>query len=149
VHATKEKALSQHYRMSKSGQYKNIELQKEEVEQVDEVSTPMLARYVKGAARDTAARGERDGKSALDKNLKRQRNIEKATEKIALRAMAKEEVDPPFIPDKKKSSANVTDKSGAHHTAMSRVRHLAKQALEKQKKIKNEEIEQVDELDKD
>jgi hypothetical protein len=50
----------------------------------------------------------------------------------------KEEVDPPFIPDKKKSSANVTDKSGAHHTAMSRVRHLAKQALEKQKKMKKE-----------
>jgi hypothetical protein len=52
----------------------------------------------------------------------------------------KEEVDPPFIPDKKKSSANVTDKSGAHHTAMSRVRHLAKQALEKQKKMKKEMI---------
>jgi len=66
----------------------------------------------------------------------------------AKKGVMKEEVDPPFIPDKKKSSANVTDKSGAHHTAMSRVRHLAKQALEKQKKIKNEEIEQVDELDK-
>jgi hypothetical protein len=52
----------------------------------------------------------------------------------------KEEVDPPFVPDKKKSSANVTDKSGAHHTAMSRVRHLAKQALEKQKKMKKEMI---------
>jgi hypothetical protein len=48
--------------------------------------------------------------------------------------------DVPFVPDKKKSSANVTDKSGAHHTAMSRVRHLAKQALEKQKKMKKEMI---------
>jgi hypothetical protein len=52
----------------------------------------------------------------------------------------KEEVDPPFVPDKKKSPANVTDKSGAHHTAMSRVRHLARQALEKQKKMKKEMI---------
>jgi predicted RNA binding protein YcfA (HicA-like mRNA interferase family) len=83
----------------------------EEVEQIDEVSTAMLARYVKTAARDTAARGERIGaakatdpnarvtgttpaiKAADDKNLKRQRYIQKATEKIALRAMAKEEVE--------------------------------------------------------
>jgi diphthamide synthase subunit DPH2 len=41
--------------------------------------------------------------------------------------------DIPFEGPYSKSSSTVTDKSGAKHTPMSRVRHLARQAMEKQK----------------
>lgn len=48
--------------------------------------------------------------------------------------------DPPFDKPYKRKPATVTDKSGAKHTALSRVRDLARRSLKK------EEVEQVDEL---
>lgn len=52
--------------------------------------------------------------------------------------------DIPFDGPYTKTPADVVDKSGAHHTPYSRVRHLARQAMNKQQ-VK-EEIEQIDEL---
>lgn len=45
---------------------------------------------------------------------------------------AKEQTDPPFDGPYTKVQPDVVDKSGAKHTAMSRVKHLAKLALQKQ-----------------
>lgn len=55
--------------------------------------------------------------------------------------------DVPFEGPYAKKPADVVDKSGAHHTPMSRARHLARQAMQK-KMMKKEEIEQIDELSK-
>jgi hypothetical protein len=46
--------------------------------------------------------------------------------------LQKEETDPPFDKPYTTVKPNTTDKSGAQHTPMSRVRHLAKLALKKQ-----------------
>lgn len=68
------------------------------------------------------------------------KSVIKKGHEIAKKVMAREALEPPFEPDVKKSNVDVTDKSGAKHSAMSRVRHLARQALEKQKKMKKEMI---------
>jgi hypothetical protein len=68
------------------------------------------------------------------------KSVVKKGHEIAKKVMAREAEELPFVPDEKKQKVDITDKSGAHHTAMSRVRHLAKQALEKQKKMKKEMI---------
>jgi hypothetical protein len=54
----------------------------------------------------------------------------------------KKQTPPPFDGPYKKVSGTVTDKSGAKHTPMSNVRHLARMAMKKQMK---EEAEQIDE----
>jgi hypothetical protein len=55
----------------------------------------------------------------------------------------KEAVKPPFEGPYSKKSDDIVDKSGAKHTAMSRVKHLAKMALQKrlQQKQAKEEVE--------
>jgi hypothetical protein len=51
---------------------------------------------------------------------------------------------------KKSEPSPVTDKSGAKHTEMSKVKHLARMAVQKTKKeMAKEEVEQIDELSKD
>jgi hypothetical protein len=65
-----------------------------------------------------------------------------------------EEKEPPFAGPYTKSKGTVTDKSGAKHTPMSRVKDLARQSM---KKVKNETLmgtagatsESVEELDED
>jgi predicted RNA binding protein YcfA (HicA-like mRNA interferase family) len=54
-----------------------------------------------------------------------------------------EKEDVPFDPPYKKSSANITDKSGAKHTGASRAKHLAKMAMKKQtEKMKKPRLEE-------
>jgi hypothetical protein len=174
---------------------------KEEIEQIDEVSSDMLDRYkekAKKSADELSAAGQHK------KSTDRWGNIMKATGKQITKtaagigkALRGEEVEPvqegenpqvkggdpcwkgyqmvgmkkkggkdvpncvpvkeeksddvPFDGPYKKDIGTVTDKSGAKHTAMSRVRHLARQAMEKQKeKMKKvsvkESSEKLDEI---
>lgn len=56
--------------------------------------------------------------------------------------------DPPFDPPYKKTPSTTTDKSGAKHTAMSRAKHLARQAMRKQsEKMKKPRIEEQKETE--
>jgi hypothetical protein len=56
----------------------------------------------------------------------------------------KNENKPPFEGGKKVKSSTVVDKSGAVHSPMSRVKHLARLAMQKKKEVK-EDVEQIDE----
>ena len=57
--------------------------------------------------------------------------------------MYEQKDSPPFEGPYTKKSANVTDKSGAKHTGMSRAKHLAKQAMQKQTvKLKKPRLEE-------
>ena len=76
--------------------------------------------------------------------------IKKISEAIVKKALTKIKADrntgvdeAPFDGPYTKSPDTVVDKSGAKHTPMSRVRHLARQAMNKNVK---EEVEQIDEL---
>ena len=69
-----------------------------------------------------------------------QNGVKKISEQIVKKAIAQVKVDKnvgteevPFDPPYTKTAADVVDKSGAHHTPGSRVRHLARQAMNKQK----------------
>lgn len=75
--------------------------------------------------------------------------IKKISEAIVKKALTQVKADKnvgteevPFNPPYTKAVDTVVDKSGARHTPMSRVRHLARQAMNKNVK---EEVEQVDE----
>jgi hypothetical protein len=99
VHATKEKALSQHYKMAKSGNYKKVDTVKtEEVEQIDELSSDLLGRYKTGASTHYAKLGAEMSKDRskvkpnIDKQDKRYSGILKATNKQFDNDMKKEEV---------------------------------------------------------
>lgn len=70
--------------------------------------------------------------------------------KLRNKKVKKEATEVPFSGPYTKTSATVTDKSGATHSPMSRAKHLAQMAAkqaEKKKEVK-EEAEQIDELDK-
>lgn len=74
LHATKKAATDAHYKMSKSGMYKNIELVKESGEQIDELSNKTLGSYIGRAALYTAGDVKKDPvykrKKAFRKNFK-------------------------------------------------------------------------------
>lgn len=75
--------------------------------------------------------------------------IKKISEAIVKKAIAQIKVDKnvgteeiPFDGPYTKSSADVVDKSGAHHTPSSRARHLARQAMKKQTMKEESELEE-------
>jgi hypothetical protein len=75
--------------------------------------------------------------------------IKKISEAIVKKAMTQIKVDKnvgteeiPFDGPYTKSSSDVVDKSGAHHTASSRARHLARKAMNNQMKKEEVEIEE-------
>jgi len=120
-------------------------LRGEEVEQIDEKnkSHTHAAHYENDKGEWVGmnllvAKDDNDAISQAHEKCKEGCRLSRVERHIPVKESTDDDV--PFAPDKKKSSANVTDKSGAHHTAMSRVRHLAKQAIEKQKKMKKEMI---------
>jgi hypothetical protein len=70
-------------------------------------------------------------KQAEGKN-KSQEFIDKMTSKVnAAKRLKEEDTTPPFDGPYKKATGTVTDKSGAKHTSMSKVRDLAKAALKR------------------
>jgi hypothetical protein len=104
--------------------WKKIE---EETEQLDEISAETKASYTQKATKEVeqlkphAQKGEYKD---IAKNLiaRRQKGI----------AMAKEEKETAPFEGGKPKKGTVTDKSGAKHGSMSRVRDIARQALKKQ-----------------
>ena len=120
-------------------------LSKEEVEQLDELKIGTLTRYSTKATQSVGKEPE--------KTQKRVQGIYRAKEKIQAQVQARksskmsEEVDaPPFDkPYKNVKTKNVTDKSGAVHTPMSKAKDLARKAMRdtmtKQKTVKESLIE--------
>lgn len=115
-------------------------LSKEEVEQLDELKIGTLTRYSTKATQSVGKEPE--------KTQKRVQGIYRAKAKIQAQVQARksskmaEEVDaPPFDkPYKNVKNKNVTDKSGAVHTPMSKAKDLARKAMRdtmtKQKTVK-------------
>lgn len=102
---------------------------KEEVEQIDELSNELLGRY-----KDKAVISHGEAEKAKNYKLsdKRFSGVVKATNKQFANARKKpfgEEVEPPFVPDKKQTTKVIVGKAGK---AMATAKHLARQALKKQ-----------------
>lgn len=139
--------------------------QTEEVEQIDELSKSTLGSYVNKAAKnskinykiatDLEHKAEKSRKqSSKDsfndiatrfkkKSWKRDDGVAKAVdrltkEEIEMKKETKEDKKDsiPFDGPYKKFTGTTTDKSGAKHTAMSKVRHLARMAMKKQMSVK-------------
>jgi hypothetical protein len=97
---------------------------KEETEQLDEISAETKASYTQKATKDIEQlkpHAEKGEYKDMAKNIitRRQKGI----------AMAKEEKEPPFTPDKPKKQQVVPGKHGAGYST---ARHLARQAMKKQ-----------------
>ena len=119
---------------------------KEEVEQVNEISTAAKQNYINAAALDVARHGNMLGRAQVGKSKtsasisgkkidKRLQGIATATSKLT-----KEENDKdiPFDPPYSKVKTDVPAKgTKGTHTAMSRARHLARIALQNVQKKKN------------
>lgn len=108
-------------------------VKQEEVEQIDEVEKAT------GDLKDACWKGY----TAVGMKMKNGKKVPNCVP-------TKESAEVPFSGPYTKGPAVVTDKSGAKHSPMSRVKHLARMAAkeaEKKKEVK-EEIEQIDELDK-
>jgi hypothetical protein len=132
-------SAEKHANMLKSKGFKNVRIQtmnKEEVEQIDEVSPSTLGSYVKRASQDAVTKAmkygskrDESGKESetLKKISNRESGIRKATDRLT-----KEETKPPFEGPYTKVTGTVTDKSGAKHGPMSRVRDIARKAMKKQ-----------------
>ena len=112
---------------------------KEEVEQIDEISSMAHAKYRDAARKDIKdnlphTTGEY-GDIAKNIIARRMKGLATSNAKTKIKEESKKD-DPPFDPPYKtvKGNGTVTDKSGAKHTPMSRVRDLARTALKKQMK---------------
>ena len=160
IHPTKEKALSQHYKMAKSGNFRKIDTVKtEEVQQIEE-GRPSQRHPLEGheyhkksddalihIAKDAHAAAEAmKGHNTTAENKYRDQANDSATVRHFRKTSGmpdwykkkyghmKEEKDttPPFDGPYTKKSPVATDKSGAKHGPMSVARHLAKQAMQRQ-----------------
>jgi hypothetical protein len=125
----KDELTAKDFEMLRAG--KKAGVKKEEVDQLDELSVNKMLTYRSKAT-------EKLG-SDPSKDEKRKEGIRVSGEKVKAKVtgMKREEVekDPPFdMPYKKAEDPKKTDKSGAVHTPMSRVKHLARQAMKKQMK---------------
>jgi predicted RNA binding protein YcfA (HicA-like mRNA interferase family) len=140
VHNTKEKALSQQYKMSKSGQYKKIDLKKEEVEQIDEVHAP-----------GTKVKVPHKGKMVSGKVVRHDKGDAHGTpfyvvdvgdyesKKVSAHNVQKEETEPPFTPSKPKKDVVV----GKRGEGVAKARQLARMAMQKQMKKPVKEEKQI------
>jgi hypothetical protein len=125
----KDELTAKDFEMLRAG--KKAGVKKEEVDQLDELSVNKMLTYRSKAT-------EKLG-SDPSKDEKRKEGIRVSGEKVKAKVtgMKREEVekDPPFdMPYKKAEDPKKTDKSGAVHTPMSRVKDLARQAMKKQMK---------------
>jgi hypothetical protein len=140
----------------------------EEVESIDELSKDTLGNYVKKATKNAVVRGrlskEFDNDSRRSKNpdmrlakqnlardfandsQKRQDGVGKAVDRLTKEDVELDEGDMPFKGPYTKAKGTITDKSGAKHDEMSRVRDLARKAMEKQQK-KAEPVKEESDLD--
>ena len=131
----------------KEGYYKRLATDKEEdarlAKQKTTKSNSPQIEFVTGTATP-------NGSSSTAIGNQQNMGIKKISEALVAKAAkkVKGEEDIPFDGPYTKSQDNVTDKSGAVHTPMSRVRHLARQALSKQAGGVKEEVEQLEELSK-
>lgn len=136
--------------------------QTEEVEQIDELSKSTLASYAKKATKDARMQQSigkdfeasanksrkpsmKDAAQSLSNKYKSKSRSREAGIGKAIDRLTKEEIEMekenkkdsiPFDGPYKKSTGITTDKSGAKHTAMSQVRHLARMAMKKQMSVK-------------
>jgi hypothetical protein len=136
--------------------------QTEEVEQIDELSKSTLASYAKKATKDARMQQSigkdfeasanksrkpsmKDAAQSLSNKYKSKSRSREAGIGKAIDRLTKEEIEMekenkkdsiPFDGPYKKSTDTTTDKSGAKHTAMSKVRHLARMAMKKQMSVK-------------
>jgi hypothetical protein len=161
IHPTKEKALSQHYKMAKSGNFKKIDTVKtEEVQQIEE-GRPSQRHPLEGheyhkksddalihIAKDAHAAAEAmKGHNTTAENKYRDQANDSATvrhfrktsgmpdwykKKYGHMNEQKVNTEVPFDGPYKTRPSTVTDKSGAKHGPMSIARNLAKQAMKKQ-----------------
>ena len=161
IHPTKEKALSQHYKMAKSGNFKKIDTVKtEEVQQIEE-GRPSQRHPLEGheyhkksddalihIAKDAHAAAEAmKGHNTTAENKYRDQANDSATvrhfrktsgmpdwykKKYGHMNEQKVNAEVPFDGPYKTRPSTVTDKSGAKHGPMSIARNLAKQAMKKQ-----------------
>lgn len=125
----KDELTAKDFEMLRAG--KKAGVKKEEVEQIDELSVNKMLTYRSKATEKLGSDPAKDDK--------RKEGIRVSGEKVKAKVtgMKREEVekDPPFDkPYKKAEDPKKTDKSGAVHTPMSRVRDLARQAMKKQMK---------------
>lgn len=138
---------------------------KEEIEELDELSKSTLASYAKKATKDARMQQSigkdfeasanksrkpsmKDAAQSLSNKYKSKSRSREAGIGKAIDRLAKEEVEMkketkedkkdsiPFDGPYKKFTGTTTDKSGAKHTAMSQVRHLARMAMKKQMSVK-------------
>jgi len=149
---------------------------KEDVEQVDEVSKRTLGSYVKKAAHDAVIQrkigadfenlakkarkpGMKSSAQELEKQYTAKSRKRRAGINTAVDRLTKEDVEQmeegtykrmatDAEEDKRLSPGSVTDKSGAVHSPMSRVKHIAQMAMKKKgeelkKQGMKEDVEQV------
>jgi hypothetical protein len=138
---------------------------KEEIEELDELSKSTLASYAKKATKDARMQQSigkdfeasanksrkpsmKDAAQSLSNKYKSKSRSREAGIGKAIDRLTKEEIEMkketkedkkdsiPFDGPYKKFTGTTTDKSGAKHTAMSQVRHLARMAMKKQMSVK-------------
>jgi hypothetical protein len=161
IHPTKEKALSQHYKMAKSGNFRKIDTVKtEEVQQIEE-GRPSQRHPLEGheyhkksddalihIAKDAHAAAEAmKGHNTTAENKYRDQANDSATvrhfrktsgmpdwykKKYGHMNEQKTNTEVPFDGPYTTRPSTVTDKSGAKHTPMSRARDLARNAAKRQ-----------------
>jgi hypothetical protein len=143
IHPTKEKALSQHYKMAKSGNFKKIDTVKtEEVQQVDEIVKPDVKTDMK--TMDAQSFVKKHGvKKGQAKSMAESSMAEKQAQK-QYRDARKD--NPPFDPDPpKKHPVAVAGKYGQGYST---ARHLARQAMSAAAKKYKSSIKEEGEISK-
>lgn len=115
-------------------------------EEVLDESTKYVVHYTDSKGNHVNSSKAFDDKAKADAHASKGNAMDKVGGKYTVKSMQNEakKEDPPFDGPYTKTPATTKDKSGAVHTAMSRAKHLAKQAM---KNVK-EEVEQIDELSK-